>query len=86
MNVALEWLLTTRATMDSCQKELELNAELAAHLNEAQAIEAVKEAKVCHTATIKEAEVYHATAACILQQTHRENVLMLGCELKVEEG
>ena len=43
MNVVLEWLLATRATMDSWQKELELNAELTAHLNEAQAIEATKE-------------------------------------------
>ena len=45
-------------TMDSCCKELELTAELAMCLNEAQAIEA-----------IKEAELHHTTAACILQQT-----------------
>ena len=42
MNVALEWLLATRATMDSCQKELELNGELMMHWNEDQAIEARK--------------------------------------------
>ena len=33
MNVAWELLLTTRATMDSHCKELELNAELAMHMN-----------------------------------------------------
>ena len=54
--------------MDSYCKELELNAELVAQLNEAQAIEAIKEAEVCCIATIKEAKVHHATAACILQQ------------------
>ena len=33
------------ATMDSHCKELELNAELVMHLNEAQAIKAIKEAE-----------------------------------------
>ena len=74
MNAALEQLLTTRATIDSQCKELELNTELSACLNEAQAIEAIKEAEVHHTATIKESEVCHATAASILQQTYQENV------------
>ena len=75
MNVTLEQLLTTWATMDSHHKELELNTELAACLNKVQAIEAIKEAEVCHT-----------TATCILQQTHWENVLMLEHEARVEEG
>ena len=80
MNVALEQLLTTRATMDSHHRELELNAELAMHMNEAQAAEAIKEAKVshaaetkeaklCHTTRIKEAEACHTTNSCLLQQT-----------------
>ena len=56
MNVALEQLLTNRATRDFCCKELDLNTELAAHLNNAQAVEA-----------IKQAEVHHATTACALQ-------------------
>ena len=75
MYVALEWLLTTRATMDSHHKELELNTELAMNLNETQAIEVIKEAEMCH-----------ATAVCILQKTHKENVLRLECEVKAEEG
>ena len=70
--MALEQLLTTKVAMDSHCRELELSTELAACMNETQAIEAIKEAEVCHTsaikeakvchvATIKEAEVYHAT-------------------------
>ena len=50
------------------------------------AVEAIKEAKVHHIATIKEAEVCCMTAVCILQQTDRENMLALECEVKVEEG
>ena len=85
MNAALEQLLTTRATMDSHCKELELNTEHAVCLNEAQAIEAIKEAKLCCAATIKEAEVCHSTTACILQQTQRGNMLMLVHVVKAEE-
>ena len=58
MNAALEQLLAARATMDSHHKGLELNAEIMMCLNEAQAIKAIKEAEVCH-----------ATTACILKQT-----------------
>ena len=60
MNAALEQLLATRATMDSHCRELELNTKLAIHMNEAQAIEAIKETEINHTAEIKEAEVCHA--------------------------
>ena len=74
MNMALEWLLTNRATGDLCCKELDLNMELAAHLNEAQATEAIKQAEVCHT-----------TTACALQWAHRESVLVLEHQTKVEE-
>ena len=74
MNMALELLLTNRATMDFCHRKLELNAKLAVHLNDAQA-----------TKAIKEAEMHHTTAACTLQQAHRDSVLVLECEAKVEE-
>ena len=43
--------------MDSHCRKLDLNAKLAMHMNEAQAIEAIKEAEVSHIAKIKEAEV-----------------------------
>ena len=68
MNVALEQLLTTRATMDSHCRELDLNAKLAMHMNEAQATEAIKEAEVSHAAEVKEDEVHHTTAKrCTMQ-------------------
>ena len=60
MNTALEQLPTNRATGHLCCIELDLNAELAACLNEAQA-----------TKAIKQAEVHYATTACTLQQTQR---------------
>ena len=72
--MALEQVLTNRATMDFCHRELELNTELAAHLNHAQA-----------TDTIKEAEVHHPNMACALQQSHRDNVLALENEVKAEK-
>ena len=46
MNVALEWLLMTKATLKSCQRELARNASIAMCQNETQATEAIKEAKV----------------------------------------
>ena len=105
--------------MDSCHRELELNAKLAVCMNEATAVEAIKETKVNHTAKIKEAEVHHAakikevevchrttikeaklhcttriteakvchtTNSYVLQQTHRESLLALECEVIAEEG
>ena len=75
MNVTLEQLCITRATLDSHCKELELNTELMMYLNDTQAIKALKEARV-----------HHATTACILQHTHRENMLRLECKVRAEEG
>ena len=75
MNMALEQLLKNGATRDFCHKELDLNTEQVACLNDAQAAEAIKQAEVCH-----------ATTACALQQAHGDNVLALECEMKVKEG
>ena len=75
INMALEQLLQVRATMDFCCRELELNVECLAHLNDAQFTEAIKEAEVCH-----------ATTATALQQAHMNSVLTLECEAKVEVG
>ena len=47
MSMALEQLLMTKATMDSHQRELALNTNIAMHQNEAQATEAIKEAEMC---------------------------------------
>ena len=81
MNVALEQLHANRATGDLCHKDLDLNAELAACLNKAQASKAIKQA----TTAIKWAEVCHTTTACTLQQAHRDSVLVLECQTKLEE-
>ena len=75
MNVTLEQLLKNRATMDFYHKELDLNAKPMLYLNDAQATE-----------TRKEAKVHCAATACALQQTHRDSVLALECEVKAEEG
>ena len=48
--------------MDCHHKGLECNTELMACLNEAQAIEAIKQAEVCHAAAIKEVKVHYIAA------------------------
>ena len=74
MNVAQEWLLTNMATMGFWSRELELNTELVACLNDAQAAEAIREVKVqCKN------------MAYALQQAHQDNVLVLEHEAKVTE-
>ena len=67
MNEALGQLLTTRAILNSCQRELVQNTDIARHQNEIQATEeAIKEvedwcAPIIREAeaTIKEAETHH---------------------------
>ena len=70
--MALEQLLANRvATMDFQCRDLELNTELMACLNDAQATEANREAKV-----------HCKNAACALQQAHWDNVLELEHEAR----
>ena len=92
MNMALEWLLMTKATMDSHQRELVLNTNISTCQNEAQATEAIKEAEMCQkeaeahcAAVIKETEAHHAIHACALEQSHKESMLELECEATAEE-
>ena len=47
--MALEQLLTVRSSRDLCHKELDLNVELAFHLNKVQTVKAIRQAKVCGT-------------------------------------
>ena len=61
MNAALEWLLTTRASIDSHCRELTLSAKLTLWMNEAQTTEAIKETEMSHGTMIKEVDVCHAT-------------------------
>ena len=93
MNMTLEWLLMTKATMDSYQRKLVLNANITMCQNETQAAEAIKEAEmhwkeaeVCCAAMIKDVEACCAIHACTLQQSHKESMLKKECEAIVEEG
>ena len=61
MNMTLEQLLTIRSSRDLCHKEMDLNMELAAHLNKVQTDEAIRQARV-----------HGATAAYALQKAHKE--------------
>ena len=74
MNVALEQLLTNRAIMGFWHRELELNTELMACLNDAQA-----------TKAIREVEVHYKNTAYALQQAHWDNMLALEGEAKATE-
>ena len=79
--MALEQLLTNRATGDLCHNQLDLNMELEAHLNKAQAAEAIKQA----TKVIIQAKVCCTVTACTLQQAHRDSVLALEHQMEVVE-
>ena len=74
--MTLEQLFAVRYPKDLCCKELDLNMELAACLNEVQTTEAIRQAKV-HGAA--------AAAAYTLQQVHKESVLVLECQAMEEE-
>ena len=76
MNTALEQLLTTKATLNSCQRELAQNANSGMHQNENQATEAIKEAEGQYVATIREAES-HCAAMIREVETH--------CEVTIKE-
>ena len=51
----------TKATLNSCQRELTQNADITMCQNESQVAKAIKEAEVCHVATIREV-VSHCAA------------------------
>ena len=74
MNVTLEQMLAVRSSRDLHHKELDLNAELAAHLNKVQTVEAIRQAKVYCTATVY-----------TLQQVHKDSVIVLECQATAEE-
>ena len=97
MNVGLEWLLTTKATLNSHCRELAQNTKITTCWNEAQTTEAIKEVEVQLEAAIREVETHYevmvkeaeacsATQAQALEQSHKESVLKLGCEALAEEG
>ena len=71
MNTALEELLEARISMDCCFRELDLGAELAVHLNDAQ---------------LAEDKAWHAAATATLPHSHLDNVTALNHEAIAEEG
>ena len=68
MNATIEQLLTVRSSRDPHHKEVDLNMEMVACLNEVQTTKAIGQAKVHGT-----------TAAYALQKVHKESVLVLKC-------
>ena len=55
---ALECLLTTRSSLDACQRKHVLDFEMALHQNELETTKAIKEAKTLHACTIREAKTH----------------------------
>ena len=86
MNAALEWLFMIKAIMDSHQKDLALNTDIARHENEAWTTKAPKEVEVCFAVAIKEVEAHSVIHACALEKSHKESMLGLECEVIAEEG
>ena len=97
MNMAQEWLLTTKTTLNSCQRELAWNTEIAMHQNEVQTTKAIKEVEVqhvaaireaetCYEVTVQEAEACSANQAQALEQSNEESVLKLEHDALAEEG
>ena len=91
MNIARGWLLTTRASMDSCQRRLVSNTKTALHQNEAKSTKAMKEAKAHCTTVIWDAEAMCAVTsreeettcaghAHTLQQSLGESIQDLECK------
>ena len=72
--------------MDSHQRDLALNTNIARHENEAQPTKAIKESEVCCAATIKEAEAHWVIHACALEKSHKESMQELEHEAIAEEG
>ena len=86
MNAAMGQLLATRASMDSHQRRLVSNTKTALYQNEAKTAVAIKEAKAHCAATIREAEAAEVDHAHTLQQSLRESMQDLECEVIEKEG
>ena len=97
MSMAMGQLLTTRASMESCQRRLVSNTKTALHQNEAKTAEAIKEAKAHCTAMIWDAEatctvaIREVETTCVnyahtLQQSLSENMQDLEHEAIKKEG
>ena len=74
MNAALEQLLSVWDSKDLFCKELDLNMELAVHLNKAQTTEAIRQTRL-----------HSATMAYTVQKVHQKSVLALEHQAMEEE-
>ena len=72
--MAMGQLLTTRASMDSCQRRLVSNTKTTLHQNETKTAIAINEEKAHCAATIREAEATSVDHACTLQQSLGESM------------
>ena len=97
VNMALEWLFATKATLNFHQRELVQNVKISTCWNEAQTTEAIKEAEIwcaavicraetCYEVMVKEVEACCTTQAQALEQSHEESMLKLEHEALAEEG
>ena len=58
MGKTLGWLLATRSSLNACWRKQVSEFEMALHQNEAETIQAIKEARILHACTIREAEAH----------------------------
>ena len=70
MNRIMGWLLTTRASMDACQRKEVSNFQMALYQNEAQTTEIIREAEAVHATAVRETKancvniIQHAEGKC----------------------
>ena len=55
---ALGWLLTTRSSLNACQRKQVLDFEMTLHVNELETMETIKEVRTLCACTIREAEAH----------------------------
>ena len=75
MNDAMICILTTQASLDTCQERLVSDTETTLHQNEAKASKAVKGVKACCTASIHEAEALYVAAMWESETAHSISIM-----------
>ena len=76
----------TRASMDACHRKQVSDTKATFCKNDAQATEAIREAKACCAAAVREVEAACMDHACAIQQLHSDSMQSLEREAIVEEG
>ena len=97
MNSAMGHLLTTRVSLDACQRKQVSDFETAIHQNDTEASKAIRGTKVhcgsaireveaCCAADIREVKSHCVGHACTIQQSHSDNMQCLERVAIEEEG